>query len=92
MQHVVPYILEHHERFDGKGYPRDLAGEQISIEGRLLAVAYAFDAMTTDRPYRKALKPEFALNVLLEKANTQFDPKIVEAFERAGLSGNICLG
>lgn len=91
LEPVMPYILEHHERFDGKGYPQGLAGENISIKGRLLAVADAFDAMTSDRPYRKAFKPEIALREILEKASSQFDPKIVEAFERAWLSGDICL-
>lgn len=91
LEPVMPYILEHHERFDGKGYPQGLAGENISIKGRILAVADAFDAMTSDRPYRKAFKPEIALREILEKASSQFDPKIVEAFERAWLSGDICL-
>jgi putative nucleotidyltransferase with HDIG domain len=78
---VVPYILEHHERFNGTGYPRGLTGEDISIEGRLLAVADVFDAMTTDRPYQKAFKPEVAVRKILRHANSLFDPKVVEAFE-----------
>jgi len=80
---IVPYILEHHERFDGKGYPQGLAGENISIKGRLLAVADTFDAMTSDRPYRKGFDPEYALEEIVRNANTQFDPEIVAAFERS---------
>lgn len=86
---VVPYILEHHERFDGTGYPKGLSGEDISIEGRLLAVADVFDAMTTDRPYQQAFKPEVAVEKILKHANSQFDPKVVEAFERSWRSGKL---
>jgi len=89
LEPVVSYILEHHERFDGKGYPQGLAGENISIEGRLLAVADVYDAMTTERPYQKALMPEAALKKIVKNAHSQFDPKIVEAFERSWLSGKI---
>ncbi|MBW2569821.1 MAG: HD domain-containing protein [Deltaproteobacteria bacterium] len=86
---VTPYILEHHERFDGKGYPRGIAGEDISIKGRLLAVADTFDAMTSDRPYRKALKPENALKEIARNTGTQFDPEIAWAFEKAWISGKV---
>jgi len=90
LEPVVPYILEHHERFDGKGYPQGLAGENISIKGRVLAVADVFDAVTTDRAYHKALDPEVAFKeVIVKNALSQFDPKIVDAFERAWLSGKI---
>jgi len=89
LEPVVPYILEHHERFDGRGYPQGLVGENISIKGRLLAVADAFDAVTTDRPYHKALDPEIALKEITKNTGSRFDPKIVEAFERAWLSGKI---
>ncbi len=86
---VTPYILEHHERFDGKGYPKGVAGKNISIKGRLLAVADALDAMTSDRPYRKALKPEDALKEILKNRGTQFDPEVVRTFERAWMSGKV---
>ncbi len=90
LEPVAPYILEHHERFDGKGYPQGLAGENISIKGRVLAVADVFDAVTTDRTYHKALDPEVAFKEIIAKnALSQFDPKIVDAFERAWLSGKI---
>ncbi len=87
LEPAVPFILEHHERFDGRGYPQGLVGENISIKGRLLAVADTFDAMTSDRPYRKGFDPEYALEEILRNANTQFDPEIVAAFERAWSSG-----
>ena len=89
LEPIIPYVLEHHERFDGKGYPGGMAGENISIKGRLLAVADAFDAMTSDRPYRKALKPEDALKEILRNGGTQFDPEVVRAFERAWMSGKV---
>jgi HD-GYP domain-containing protein (c-di-GMP phosphodiesterase class II) len=66
-----------------------LAGENISIKGRLLAVADTFDAMTSDRPYRKALKPEDALKEIARNRGTQFDSEIAQAFERAWLSGKV---
>jgi len=83
---IIPYVLEHHERFDGKGYPQSLSGNGISIEGRLLAVADAFDAMTSDRPYRKAIKPEEAFKEILRCAGSQFDPDIVRGFEKVWAS------
>jgi len=90
LEPVAPYILEHHERFDGKGYPQGLAGENISIKGRVLAVADVFDAVTTDRTYHKALDPEVAFKEIIAKnALSQFDPKIVDALERAWRSGKI---
>lgn len=89
LEPVVPYILEHHERFNGSGYPQGLAGENISIKGRLLAVADVFDAMTSDRPYHKAIPPEVVVEKIRGGANLHFDPKIVEAFERAWLKGKL---
>jgi len=89
LEPIIPYVLEHHERFDGKGYPGGMAGKNISIKGRLLAVADAFDAMTSDRPYRKGLKPEDALKEILRNGGTQFDPEVVRAFERAWMSGKV---
>ena len=88
LEPMVPYILEHHERFDGNGYPQGLAGGEISIKGRLLAVADTFDAMTSDRPYRKGFDPEVAFEEIMRNASTQFDPEVVKAFERSWLSGN----
>ncbi len=80
-------ILHHQERWDGNGYPNGLSGEKISIEGRILAVADAFDAMLTDRPYRRALTEEYALSELERCAGTQFDPGVIEAFLEAKEKG-----
>jgi diguanylate cyclase (GGDEF)-like protein/putative nucleotidyltransferase with HDIG domain len=75
-------VLSHHERYDGKGYPHGLSGDEIPLLGRLLAVADTYSAMTTDRPYRKALSRREALAEIRACAGTQFDPAIVAAFMR----------
>ena len=77
---ALPYILHHHERWDGKGYPSRLQGNAIPLEARLLAVADAFDAMTSPRPYRHALTHERAFVELCSCAGTQFDPELAELF------------
>lgn len=73
-------IAQHHERFDGKGYPNKVSGEQLLLESRILAVADSFDAMTSDRPYRKALALDIAVKELVDNRGTQFDPAIVPVF------------
>jgi putative nucleotidyltransferase with HDIG domain len=77
---VLPMVLHHHESFDGGGYPNGLAGEAISLGGRIFAVADSFDALTSNRPYRRALKPENAIEIIKEKCGSQYDPHIVQAF------------
>lgn len=77
---VIPAILGHHEKFDGTGYPRGLKGENIPIEGICLCIVDAFDAMTTDRPYRKAYTIEEAIAELSKMANKQFDPVLTDKF------------
>jgi HD-GYP domain-containing protein (c-di-GMP phosphodiesterase class II) len=77
---MIPIIRYHHERFDGTGYPDRLQGEQIPISARIVAVADAFDAMTSDRPYRPALPLEKAFIELGRAAGTHFDPRCVQAF------------
>lgn len=72
--------LTHHERWDGKGYPMGLRGHAIPLSGRIVAVADAFDAMTNDRPYRKAISPAGALAEIVAQRGSQFDPAVVEAF------------
>lgn len=74
LEPVRRIIREHHERFDGRGYPDRVAGDQISLPGRILAVADAYDAMRTDRPYRRALAPEQALTELKRESGGQFCP------------------
>jgi putative nucleotidyltransferase with HDIG domain len=78
-------VRYHHEHFDGSGYPDGLAGEQIPFIARILAVADAYDAMTSTRPYRKAMTHEQAKGEILRCAGSQFDPQIVEAFIKAGI-------
>ncbi len=80
LEDVVPGVKHHHERCDGKGYPYGLKGEDIDITARIIAVADSFDAMTTDRPYRKALSLDVAFNELIKFSGTQFDAAVVEAF------------
>jgi diguanylate cyclase (GGDEF)-like protein/PAS domain S-box-containing protein len=77
---IADLILKHHERWDGKGYPLGLAGEDFPIECRILAIVDSFDAMTNDRPYRKAISVEQALKELMQWAGTQFDPDLVDLF------------
>ena len=83
------WILHHHEHWDGSGYPHGLAGEEIPFGSRIILVADAFDAITTDRSYRDARTPEEALDELARHAGTQFDPAVVAALrahlEDAGL-------
>jgi hypothetical protein len=76
-------VHSHHERFDGKGYPQALAGEEIPLGARIFAVADTFDAMTSDRPYRRALPWETARDEIVRHSGTQFDPQVVEAFLQA---------
>lgn len=73
-------VLLHHERFDGGGYPENLRGKDIPLESRIIAVADTYDAMTTDRPYRRGLSHERAIRELREHAGTQFDPDCVKGF------------
>jgi HD-GYP domain-containing protein (c-di-GMP phosphodiesterase class II) len=73
-------VSDHHERQDGSGYPRGLKAEQISLFAAIAAVADSFDAMTSDRPYRKALSQEEAISVLEKNKGKQFDIRVVDAF------------
>jgi HD-GYP domain-containing protein (c-di-GMP phosphodiesterase class II) len=76
----IPYC--HHERWDGSGYPRGLQGEQIPLSARIFAVGDVYDALTSDRPYRKAWPRSKALDYIREKSGHEFDPQVVEAFLR----------
>ena len=77
---IIPVVREHHEHFNGEGYPDGLAGEGISIGARILAVADVFDALISDRPYRKGMELEATLTLIKEKSGEQFDPMVVKAF------------
>jgi HD-GYP domain-containing protein (c-di-GMP phosphodiesterase class II) len=81
--YVLPGVLHHHENYDGRGYPDALAGEQIPLDGRILAVADAFDAMTSDRPYRTGMPLKQAEAILRDGAGRQWDPEMIDAFLRA---------
>jgi diguanylate cyclase (GGDEF)-like protein len=76
----LPAILHHHEHYDGQGYPSGLKGDSIPLEGRILAIADAYDAMTSPRPYREQQSAKMALDELKRCAGTQFDPELVELF------------
>lgn len=80
LQGVRTTILQHHERYDGKGYPYGISGEEITLKARLLTVIDTFDAMVTDRPYRKALSFDEVLDELRKGSGSQFDPVILNAF------------
>jgi HD-GYP domain-containing protein (c-di-GMP phosphodiesterase class II) len=80
MDDIREWVLAHQERPDGGGYPQGLKGDQIPLEARILAVADAYEAMTSDRVYRPALSSEAAQTELLQCAGTQFDPSVVSAF------------
>lgn len=77
---IAEYVLYHHERWDGKGYPKGLTGEAIPVHSRICAIADAYDAMTSDRSYRPAMTNEYAVEELSKNAGSQFDPDIVEIF------------
>ncbi|NIP54628.1 MAG: response regulator, partial [Phycisphaerae bacterium] len=79
---AIPAVRHHHERWDGKGYPDGLAGSQIPLSARIIAVADALDAITTDRPYRMALNSEFAYEDLDRKAGINYDPEIIKVFQK----------
>ena len=77
---LAPIVRHHHERFDGKGYPQGLQAEQIPLHARIITIADSFDAMTSNRPYRKALPLKMALSELERNKGTQFDPYITDIF------------
>ncbi|OHB66541.1 MAG: hypothetical protein A2V70_05310 [Planctomycetes bacterium RBG_13_63_9] len=82
-RYVVPTVMHHHERYDGKGYPSGLAKEDIPLAARIVAVADAYDAMSSNRPYRQAMPAEDVEEILREGAGSQWDAEIVDAFFRA---------
>jgi putative nucleotidyltransferase with HDIG domain len=82
LRRVIPIILAHHDKFDGSGY-HPTSGEAIPIEARIIAVADVYDSLTSDRPYRKAMSPFDARDLIVKGEGTEFDPKVVEAFQKA---------
>lgn len=89
MDYVIPAVLGHHERFDGKGYPRRIGGKDIPLAARILCIADSFDAMVSRRSYKPSMSVEFAVNELEKGAGTQFDPELVPVFIRLIGNGTI---
>ena len=82
-ERVSEVVLNHHERYDGGGYPLGASGEEIPVEARIISVVDSYDAMTNDRPYRKAMGEEEALEELGAGSGRQFDPRVVEALRKS---------
>ena len=89
LNYVIPAVIGHHERYDGKGYPRRIAGEDIPLSARILGISDAFDAMISKRCYKQAQPLEKVLGILKEEAGKQFDPNLVPIFIQAIESGKI---
>jgi putative nucleotidyltransferase with HDIG domain len=88
LRRVIPIVLAHHEKFDGTGYT-PMSGEQIPLEARIIAVADHYDALTSDRPYRKAMSPLDVKEMIAKGAGTDFDPQVVDAFLSAFRGGEM---
>jgi len=80
LEHAKRFAYTHHEKWDGSGYPQKLSGENIPLEGRIMAVADVYDALVSERPYKKAFTHEEAVSIIKKDSGTHFDPKIVDAF------------
>ncbi len=89
MNHVIPAVIGHHERWDGKGYPRGLKGENIPLLARCLAVTDTFDALTSDRPYKVCLNVNSALHEIENHSGTQFDPRVAGLFIKLAREGAV---
>jgi len=83
LSYARQFIIAHHERWDGKGYPKGLEGSDIPLLGRIMAIVDVYDALTSERPYKKAFDFETAVNIIMEGRGTQFDPHIVDVFYKA---------
>jgi putative nucleotidyltransferase with HDIG domain len=88
LRRVIPIILAHHDRFDGNGY-HPTRGDEIPLEARIIAVADVYDSLTSDRPYRKAMSPFEARDIILKGAESEFDPRVVQAFQAAFRRGDL---
>jgi putative nucleotidyltransferase with HDIG domain len=84
---VVPIVRAHHENWDGTGYPNGLRGEEIPIGARILSVVDCFDALRSDRPYRPAMTEEAALEILVQRSGTMYDPVVVDTFRKVYATG-----
>jgi diguanylate cyclase (GGDEF)-like protein len=88
MSEIADYVLSHHERWDGNGYPKGLKGKEIPMKSRIIGVVDAYDAMTSERSYRSALSKEVAMEELIKNSGTQFDAEIVKIFIEKVIKGN----
>lgn len=86
LRRVIPIILAHHDKFDGSGY-HPTRGEEIPLEARIISVADVYDSLTSDRPYRKAMSPYDARDIIIKGSETEFDPRVVAAFQTAFRTG-----
>ena len=86
---ALDIVASHHERYDGRGYPRCLAGNDISLFARIVAIADAFDAMTSARPYRRGMPAETAYQIMAQESGKQFDPILLSAFLDLGRQGDL---
>jgi HD-GYP domain-containing protein (c-di-GMP phosphodiesterase class II) len=82
-------VRSHHERYDGRGYPDGLKGDEIPFIARIISVSDTFDAITSDRPYRQKKMAEIAVQIIKDNSGTQFDPIVVSAFLLAYKKGNL---
>lgn len=83
LREIVEIVKHHHERYDGKGYPDGTVGDELKLDAYIVQLADSVDAMTTDRPYRKALPPEKVISEIEKNSGTQFHPKVVDAYLKA---------
>jgi HD-GYP domain-containing protein (c-di-GMP phosphodiesterase class II) len=88
LRRIIPIVLAHHDRFDGSGY-HPVSGDKIPLEARVITVADVYDALTSDRPYRKAMSPFDAKETIVTGSGTDFDPKLVNAFVTAFQKGEM---
>lgn len=88
LRRVIPIILAHHDKFDGSGY-HPTRGEEIPLEARIIAVADVYDSLTSDRPYRKAMSPYDARDIIVKGSDTEFDPRVVSSFLTAFRRGEL---
>jgi putative nucleotidyltransferase with HDIG domain len=88
LRRVIPIVLAHHDKFDGSGY-HPTRGDAIPIEARIISVADVYDSLTSDRPYRKAMSPFEARDIIVKGSETEFDPKVVAAFQKAFRLGRL---
>jgi HD-GYP domain-containing protein (c-di-GMP phosphodiesterase class II) len=89
LKDVTGGMKYHHERWDGKGYPSGLSGEEIPVIARIIAVADTYDAMVSNRPYRRGFAPSVAYDEIVRNRGTQFDPLVVDAFIKAFEGGSM---